>query len=135
MGSSALKDHQKRWSTNELEDISHYNINLQHTSSKTNIIADALSRVTRKIEEDIPDVDAPVPGDTMRRVTRSTRSSEKIRSYPEYTPRDILVIAEQGKECPKYQRVIKELESGKKMSEIDKDSLSTEIKMNGETQK
>ena len=108
MGSSALKDNQKRWTVNELEtlavayackqakffitnhpgdiiintdnaticrmfkkdftkienprisklfkDIAHFNVVLQHTSRKENLVADTLSRNT---DTDIPDVDAP----------------------------------------------------------------------------
>ena len=110
------------------EDISHFNVKLQHTSGKENVISDTLSRTTKKNEDDIPDVDAPEPGETVRRVTRSTRQSEKIRDFLGYTPRDITIIAEQGKECPRYQRIIEELESKKKMSEIKKDSPSRELK-------
>ena len=51
-----------------------------------------------------------------------------MRCYQEYTPKDIVVIAEQGKECPKYQRVIEEIEEGMKIPEIDKESPSREIK-------
>ena len=109
MGSSALKENQKRWSMNELEtlavayaaeqskffitchpgevkifsdnaticgmfkkdfteienprisklfeSLTHYNIRLEHTSGKTNTVADALSRATTKVQDDMPDVD------------------------------------------------------------------------------
>ena len=57
------------------ETITHFNIKLEHTSGKTNTIADALSRATTTVQNDLPDVDAPEPGDTVRRVARTTRSS------------------------------------------------------------
>ena len=87
-----------------------------------------LSRNTDKIEEDIPDVDAPEPRKSKRRVVRTMRQSEKIRDFSNSTPRDISRIAEQGRECPRYQQVIEELEAKKKMSDISKNSPSRELK-------
>ena len=75
---------------------------LQHTSGKENLAADTLSRNTDKVEADIPDVDAPEPGEVTRRIARATRQSEKIRRFTDYTPKDIPPIGEQDKNCQKY---------------------------------
>ena len=38
-------------------------------------------------------MDAPEPGETIRRIARTTRQSEKLRNFSSYTPRDIILIA------------------------------------------
>ena len=75
---------------------------LQHTSGKENLAADTLSRNTDKVEADIPDVDAPEPGEVTRRIARTTRQSEKAKRFTDYTPKDIVLIGEQGMNCQKY---------------------------------
>ena len=56
------------------------------------MLSQTLSRDIAKIDDNIPNVDAPKPGEATRRIAGTTRQSEKIRKITTYTPLDLVII-------------------------------------------